>query len=147
MDNKNVKVKQEPELTIIEDNPSVAELPQEPPIQLKRRLQQIPVICKICKKGFREEDFPVHYKLHGVENYCTNCYREFNSFDELVLHQVKCQARLRKIEELQNFYREKKVCLTKTSLLCVVCKDTLFETDCDDKLHCFSCVPSPLDTD
>lgn len=143
MDYETVEIKQEPELNIIENTFIVqeVEIPRTQPKQ-----QEQPLRCKICKKGFREEDLPVHLTIHAKENYCSNCYKIFKNVNDLVKHRLTCKERLNRIAELQSIYKDTKlnVNLIKTNLLCVTCKDTLFETDCDGKLHCLSCVPGEL---
>lgn len=204
MDCKIVEIKQESELIIIDDNIfNIKEIEEQPKTQLEQ-----PIICVICKKGFRQEDFRIHVTTHtdDLTTYaflldqfnnlpacedstnclkllksstqleqpiiCKRCKKGFKKEDlpihltnckgqrkivstnccnffkcetsELVKHQLTCKKRLRRIAKIQKEYLQKdwNLILRKTSLLCVICKDTLYETNCDDHiLHCLSCGP------
>lgn len=111
-----------------------------------RHLEE-PIKCKICNKGFREEDLQIHLKnCKGLpKKISRNCCKFFKSqTDEQVKHQLTCKNRLRRIAKIQKEYLTKKdwnLILQKTNLLCAICKDTLYEADCDHKLHCLSCIP------
>lgn len=115
---------------------------KEPKLQLVKQA----IICRICKKGFRKADLLIHLTTHKVSTEdSTPCLSEIvrrrSELKKTRKERQLVKIRLRKINELRIKYKKKfDVNLLKTNLLCVVCKDTLFETKVDDKLHCLSCV-------